>query len=129
MNCHGLVARDSPSIAPLLESADTGEPIRWIRVHKLPDYAHFDHSIHLRNGIGCASCHGDVTEMEEIRLVEPLSMSWCLDCHRNPDPYLRPLDQITNPKWAGAPDPETFAEDFKRERGIAPSTDCSACHQ
>ncbi len=128
MNCHALVARDSPSVAALLRSADTGEPIRWIRVHKTPDYAYFNHSVHVRKGIGCASCHGDVTEMEEIELVEPLSMRWCLDCHRNPDPHFRPLDQITTPKWARVSDPATFAETFKRDHRIAPSTECSACH-
>ena len=90
MNCHSLVGRDSDKLAPLRESLETGEPIRWIRVHNVPDYAHFDHRPHVGTGVGCVSCHGNVAEMEETRQVEPLSMSWCLDCHRESDEYLDP---------------------------------------
>ena len=90
MNCHSLVGRDSDKLAPLRESLETGEPIRWIRVHNVPDYAYFDHRPHVGTGVGCVSCHGNVAEMEETRQVEPLSMSWCLDCHRESDEYLDP---------------------------------------
>lgn len=82
MNCHELVGGDAAELALLKESAATGFPIQWVRVHKIPEYAYFDHSVHVRTGIGCATCHGDVTQMEEIMQSEPLSMGWCLDCHR-----------------------------------------------
>jgi hypothetical protein len=84
MNCHSLVARDKETLAPLRESVETGEATRWIRVHRLPDYAYFDHSVHVAARLDCADCHGNVAAMEEVRQVEPLSMRWCLDCHRDP---------------------------------------------
>ena len=84
MNCHSLVARDAPSLEPLRTSVEAGEPIAWIRVHKLPDYAFFDHSVHIGTGLDCKQCHGDVARMEEMRQAEPLSMRWCLGCHQHP---------------------------------------------
>ena len=129
MNCHRLVGRRAESLALLRESDETGEPIHWIRVHDLPDYAYFDHSLHLRAGVGCVSCHGDVSSMEEIRQIEPLSMSWCLDCHRDPAPHLRERDSITSP---AAPDPTeqpVFARRLIEELRIEPPTDCSGCHR
>ena len=104
MNCHALVKQDSELLAPVRESAATGQPIAWVRVHDLPDYAYFDHSVHIAAEVDCANCHGDVASMDEIRQVESLSMSWCLDCHRDP---------------ARATD----------KPNISPSTDCTACHR
>jgi len=102
MNCHSLVSRDRAVLAPLRESVETGEPTRWIRVHRLPDYAYFDHSVHVAARLDCSDCHGNVAAMEEVRQVEPLSMRWCLDCHRDP--------------------PETAAV-------RSGPTDCTACHR
>ncbi|MDT8325330.1 MAG: cytochrome c3 family protein, partial [Bacteroidota bacterium] len=99
MNCHAMVKTESPALAPLRESWETGTPLRWVRVHKVPDYAYFDHSAHVRVGVGCESCHGNVAEMEEVFLDQPLSMGWCLECHRNPDPHLRPVEDITVMGW------------------------------
>jgi hypothetical protein len=96
MNCHLLVSRSVESLAPIRDSAKSGMPMRWVRVHKLGEYAYFNHRAHVSSGVGCVSCHGHVEEMEVVRQVEPLSMSWCLDCHRNPQPHLRPLSEITN---------------------------------
>lgn len=120
MNCHRLVGRDKPSLEPLRISAEAGQPIHWVRVHDLPDYVFFDHSAHVDAGVGCVSCHGDVTSMEVIRQVEPLSMGWCLDCHRGPEPYLRPVELVTDP----APVPAA-----KPLRVPAPPLDCSGCHR
>ncbi|MFQ5789282.1 MAG: cytochrome c3 family protein [Acidobacteriota bacterium] len=129
MNCHSLVSRDSDKLALVFQSIETGEPIHWIRVHKIPDYAYFNHSVHFRSGIGCFSCHGNVAEMEEIRQVEPLSMRWCLDCHRQPDEQLRPGDQVTNPAPSSVSDQIAFASGFRQQHPIDPPTDCSGCHR
>jgi len=129
MNCHKTIQRDSVLLAPIRESFETGKRIRWVRVHNLPDYTFFDHSIHVNAGVGCASCHGPVHEMEVVRQVEPLSMRWCLDCHRYPDPYLRPLDQVTNMKWKAPADQLARGAQLRQQRGIAPSVECSSCHQ
>ena len=129
MNCHKTVNRDSELLAPIRESAETGRRMQWVRVHNLPDYAFFDHSIHVSAGVGCASCHGPVQTMEVLRQFEPLSMSWCLDCHRNPDPHLRPLDQVTNMKWQPPEDQLARAAVLREQRGIAPSLDCTGCHR
>lgn len=129
MNCHSVVLRDSRALAPLRESASTGNPLHWIRVHNLPDYAYFDHSIHVAAGVGCSSCHGSIQEMEVVQQAMPLSMRWCLDCHRNPDMYLRPLEEVTNMTWTPPENQMELAKTFRAERKLAPSTDCSACHR
>jgi hypothetical protein len=129
MNCHAAVSRDSVVLEPLRESAATGTPIEWIRIHKIPDYAYFDHSVHIRAGVGCASCHGAIHQMEVVQQAKPLSMGWCLDCHRHPDMHLRPLDEVTNMEWAPTKTQMKMAGQFRKERNINPSTDCSACHR
>ena len=86
MNCHQTVKRDSALLAPIRDSAQSGRPMHWIRVHNLPDYAYFAHNAHVAAGIGCVTCHGRIDEMETVTQMTPLSMSWCLDCHRNPGP-------------------------------------------
>jgi len=91
MGCHNQIWNDSALIAPLRDSVATGQPIRWQRVHSLPDFVYFDHSIHVNNGIDCARCHGRVEDMAAVYQVSRLTMSWCLDCHRNPPPGTRSL--------------------------------------
>jgi hypothetical protein len=129
MNCHKLVARDSEKLAPIRDSLASGFPVEWVRVHRLPDYAYFNHSAHVSAGVGCASCHGRVDQMEEVMQVEPLSMGWCLDCHRNPAPSLRPVDQVTNMRWSAPPDQVELAAAMIDEKGIRPPVDCSGCHR
>jgi hypothetical protein len=129
MNCHLLVGRNVASLDPLRESAKSGTPMRWVRVHKLGEYAYFDHHVHVTAGVGCASCHGRVDEMEVVRQVEPLSMGWCLDCHRNPEPHRRPLSEITSMAWKPARDPQARARQLAGLRPVAPPTDCSGCHR
>ena len=129
MNCHKQVGLDNPNLAPVRESWDTGKPIEWVRVHKLPDYAYFNHAAHLRAGIGCIECHGNVRQMDIVEQVKPLSMGWCLDCHRNPDPKIRPIAELTNMEWTPPPDHAEFVKRFKAERNIKPPEDCSACHR
>ena len=129
MNCHQVVKRDSELLAPIRASAASGRPMRWIRVHKLPDYAYFAHNAHVAAGIGCVTCHGRIDEMETVTQMTPLSMSWCLDCHRNPGPNRRPISEVTNMKWAPPRDVATLAAQLDRERPVNPPTDCSGCHR
>ncbi len=129
MNCHSQVKAESPRLEKVRESFNTGKPVEWVRVHQLPDYVFFDHRPHVAAGVGCVSCHGRVDEAAEIRLEQPLSMTWCLDCHRDPEPNLRPLDQVTNMAWDPADhdyDPKT---DPNRKRQVNPPTHCSGCHR
>lgn len=130
MNCHSTIAPDLETTALIRESHASGEPIDWIRVHDLPDYAYFNHASHVSKGVGCASCHGPVDQMEVVTQVETLSMSWCLDCHRDPGPNLRPEGTITQMDWTP---PEENAAEFEsvlvRKWNIKASTDCSTCHR
>ncbi|NQU27770.1 MAG: cytochrome c3 family protein [Candidatus Marinimicrobia bacterium] len=129
MNCHQLILPESKKLLPIRESWTTGKPMEWIRVHKVPDYAYFNHSAHINAGVGCASCHGNVAEMEVVKLVEPLSMGWCIDCHRNPVQHLRLLSEVTNMNWTPPADQFELAHQYITERNIQPSEDCSACHR
>lgn len=126
MNCHRLVARDRPTLQPVRDSATSGKPLRWVRIHNVPDYAYFEHRAHVRAGVGCVSCHGRVDKMDVVRQSEPLSMSWCLDCHRAPENHLRPVSEVTNMEY-----PQTLAEGerLKEEKNINPPTHCSGCHR
>lgn len=130
MNCHVQVLPDSTWLAPVRESWETDTPVEWVRVHMLPDYAYFDHSVHVAAGVGCASCHGRIDQMAVVWQAEPLSMSWCLDCHRNTEPNLRPRDQVTNMAWdaaqAASYDPHA---DPNRTRDVNPPVHCSGCHR
>jgi hypothetical protein len=129
MNCHTLIKTDSEKLAVVRESWNNNKPIEWVRVHKLPDYAFFDHSAHLHAGVGCTSCHGRIDEMEVVMQVKPLSMGGCLNCHRNPDPHLRPVTEVTNMKWVAADNQVEFARRIKQEKNIKPPLDCSGCHR
>ena len=129
MNCHAEVLKDNPNILPILESYETGKPIEWERIHRLPEYAYFNHAVHVNRGVGCADCHGRIDHMEVVYQAEPLSMGWCLDCHRNPENYLRPLDRITDMAWE-ADDQEALGLELKAAMNINPPTsDCSGCHR
>jgi hypothetical protein len=124
MNCHSLVRTDSARLALVRESWETGKPIEWVRIHKLPEHAYFDHSVHVSAGVGCSSCHGRIDQMDVVRQVAPLSMGWCLDCHRDPTPHLRPKDQVTNMEWQYDPNHPTTPA-----RTVQPPQHCSGCHR
>ncbi len=128
MNCHNQIRTESLKLLPVRESWVTGESIEWIKVHKLPDFVQFSHAIHTNTGVGCETCHGRIDKMEVVSQSEPLSMSWCLDCHRNPEQYLRPNSEVTT---MGYEYPEGFSDlnmvRVKAEH-ILPPTNCSACH-
>jgi len=129
MGCHRVVKRDSPALAPIRDSAASKRPMMWVRVHKLPDYAYFAHNAHLAAGIGCVSCHGRIDEMEVVTQAEPLSMRWCLDCHRDPAPHRRPVAEVTNMKWVPPKDATALAAKLVQARPVHPPTDCSGCHR
>ncbi|HKQ70209.1 MAG TPA: cytochrome c3 family protein [Polyangiaceae bacterium] len=129
-NCHKLIWKDSPMLEPVRASYKTGEPIHWTKVHDLPDFAYFNHSIHVAKGVGCVECHGRVDKMPLMRSVNPLQMRWCLDCHRNPEPHLRPKDEVFSMTWkSDEPDlGARLAKDYQL-RGTQDLTSCNTCHR
>jgi hypothetical protein len=130
MNCHTNIYPESPKLLPVRDSWATGMPVRWVRVHDLPDYVYFNHSAHVTRGVGCVSCHGRVDKMEVVYQAEPLSMGWCLDCHRNPDPHLRPLEYVTDLAWTPPADEAAVrAAELRAKYNINPREDCSTCHR
>jgi hypothetical protein len=130
MNCHTLIGTDNEKLLPVRESYASGMPIEWVRVHKLADYCYFEHSLHLRAGIGCQSCHGNVADMEVVSQRKPLSMSWCIDCHRDPRMEIRRPEEITNTRWTPPADQLEYAQQRIEELAINPPvTDCSGCHR
>jgi hypothetical protein len=131
MSCHAQVWNRSPITDPIRAHYFTGRPIAWKRVYRLLDFVFFNHAIHVNKGVGCVACHGRVDEMPLIEKAVPMTMSWCLDCHRSPLPNLRPLDRITDMAWK-APEGEARArmkERLARELDVHPPTDCIACHR
>jgi hypothetical protein len=129
MNCHSSVRTQSEKLIGVRESHATGVPIEWIRVHDLPDYVFFNHSAHVSRGVGCVSCHGRVDSMEVVEQVEPLSMGWCLDCHRAPERHLRPREFVTQLDWVPEEDQLVLGAAIKEANNINPPTDCTTCHR
>jgi hypothetical protein len=129
MNCHTTIQTTSPKLAPLRDAHAKGEALVWRKVHDLPDYAYFNHSAHVNAGVGCVECHGRVDKMEVVEQVQPLSMGWCLQCHRDPAPRLRPADQVTNMNWTPGEDPAALGKRLMEQNNIHPRTDCSTCHR
>ncbi|MCH8805292.1 MAG: cytochrome c3 family protein [Planctomycetes bacterium] len=131
IGCHTTVkpnaGTDEYKLGPLEKSYETGLPVEWVRVHDLPDFVYFNHSAHVRRGIGCVSCHGRIDKMTVVHQAKPLSMGWCLKCHRDPAPHVRPLDKITKMDWVPEEeDPETLSA---LRKNVNASTDCSTCHR
>ena len=130
MGCHSQVRTESARLAPVRESWASGQPVPWVRVHNVPDHVFFDHSVHLSAGVGCVSCHGRVDRMEVVSIQEPLSMGWCLDCHRDPEENLRPISRLTDMTWT--PEDATEAERTEMAALLAratPPENCSGCHR
>lgn len=132
LTCHSQLFKDAPPLAPLHASIRDGRPIAWQRVHDLPDFAYFNHSIHVAKGVGCTTCHGAVDEMPLMRRVQSLEMQWCLDCHRHPEQHVRPREFVFDPGWT--PDPKRRTQDgiaLVHAYGIRVGhlTNCSDCHR
>lgn len=129
MVCHEQQAnKNLLSLSGLMQSWHGGMAIPWKRVTKVADYAYFDHSAHISAGVGCISCHGQVNEMQVVRLEKPLSMGFCLDCHRNPAPSLRPVQEVTNMHYQQTENDKKMAAE-KAKNTEAPDTNCSGCHR
>jgi hypothetical protein len=131
MTCHSQLWTNAKMLAPVRESLANGIPIHWQRVNRLPGYVYFDHSIHIAKGIGCTSCHGPVGDMPLMVQAEPLTMGWCLDCHRNPAMNLRTEDEIFLLDWTPPDNQMQRGHELLRAYGIDVShlTDCSVCHR
>ena len=112
-----------------LETPKPAEAIEWVKVHDLPEFAYFNHSAHLSAGVSCVECHGRIDQMEVVRQEEPLSMGWCIDCHRDPAPRLRPQEHITDLGWTTEEDRRLIGEKLMKDNHIDPRTDCSTCHR
>lgn len=131
MNCHQTIKADSPKLALVKESWTSGKAISWKRVHQTPGYVYFNHAVHVRRGVGCVSCHGKVNEMPVVVHDQPLSMGWCLDCHRKPEATLRPLAAVTDFGWR--PPEGRSAADFgaflSEKAHIRAPEHCAGCHR
>jgi hypothetical protein len=130
MTCHSQIWTNAALLAPVRQSLANGTPIIWQRINDLPDYVYFNHAIHIAKGVGCASCHGDVEAMPLTEKAASLTMGFCLDCHRNPGPNLRPKDQIFNTEWhrtKDTPSPEALMAQY--HLGGRNLADCSICHR
>ncbi len=145
-NCHGsdrvkpgetlaVVHPESDLLKPIRVSLESGEPMEWERVHDVPDFVYFNHSVHINRGVSCVSCHGRVDKMDIVRQVEPLSMKWCLDCHRNPTKNIRDPELVTQLDFVapegedGKPDWEAYGAEWEEALDINTNINCSTCHR
>jgi hypothetical protein len=129
MNCHSQIWVGSEMLQPVRESYRTGESIEWQRVHNLPQFVYFDHSIHIHKGVGCVTCHGRVDEMPLMWQQESLQMDWCLQCHREPERFVRPRDQVFNMTWTPPGEQLELGQKLVNEYQIQKLTSCSTCHR
>jgi hypothetical protein len=131
MNCHNAVLASDPKLELVRESAATGKPIPWVQVHKTPDYVYFNHAVHVNRGVSCVHCHGQINKMDEVAHAKPLSMGFCLECHRNPAEFLRDPKLVTDLNWQPA-DPQAHKDAMLQavhDWKINSSQNCSACHR
>lgn len=144
MQCHSRVGTNQPVLQPVRESFETGRPIEWTRVSRLPDFVYFDHSIHLKKGVGCVTCHGRVDDMvpieemfpadRHIKVIwqaEPMTMEWCLECHRRPEKFVMPREQVFNMQWRPPNNQDAMGRKLVAEYKIQDArslTSCSVCH-
>ena len=131
MHCHEQIWVGAETLAPVRDSWKSGTPLRWQRVHSLPGFVYFNHSIHVAKGVGCAECHGRVDRMPLTWQEKPLTMAWCLECHRDPAEHLRPRSEVFNLAWVrtdGDPPGKSLAEEYRVKDSRA-LTSCSTCHR
>jgi formate-dependent nitrite reductase cytochrome c552 subunit len=132
MNCHSQIWTNAPILEPVRASFRENRPLTWWRVHDLPDFVYFNHSIHVAKGVGCATCHGPVDRMPLLLQEHSLQMSWCLNCHRNPAKYVRPKEEVFNMEWQPPSNDPGLGERLVKEYKIADVrqlTSCSTCHR
>jgi hypothetical protein len=126
MNCHSTVKTTSDVLLPVRAAFGENEPIKWVRVNDVPDYVYFNHEAHVNATVGCETCHGRVDQMVKVFQAKSLTMEWCVNCHRDPTPHLRPADQLTT---MGYEPKEGDGERIKKERSVNPPLNCSTCHR
>jgi hypothetical protein len=129
MTCHSQIWADSPMLEPIRESFRRNKPIQWTRVHDLPDFAYFNHSIHVKKGVGCVTCHGRVDQMPLMWRKNTLQMEWCLECHRAPEQFVRPRDQVFSMEWHPPVEQTTIGRELVEAHKIQKLTNCSICHR
>jgi Cytochrome c7 and related cytochrome c len=131
MTCHSQVWKDAPVLKPVRDSFQTGIPIKWTRVYDLPDYVYFNHGIHVNKGVACVTCHGRVDEMPITWKTQPLYMRWCLDCHRQPEKYLRQPSEVFDLQFKPFPNRSASERELVVENHVHPQglTDCYTCHR
>ncbi|MGI8786168.1 MAG: cytochrome c3 family protein [Pyrinomonadaceae bacterium] len=132
MNCHSQIWSDSPYLEPVRASYRDNKPIEWVRVHDLPEFAYFNHSIHIAKGVGCSTCHGQIDEMPAVFQENTLQMEWCLACHREPEKFIRPKSEIYNMEWRDDDLTTDERAQLKANYKIRPKemlTSCSTCHR
>ena len=129
MNCHSQLWGNAPILEPVRASFRDVNPLRWTRVHDLPDFAYFNHSIHVKKGVGCETCHGRVDEMPLVSQKSSLQMNWCLDCHRNPEKYVRPRSEIFTMGYKPAVPQAELGPQLVKQYAIKGNTSCSTCHR
>ena len=130
MGCHSLVWTDAPILEPVRASFRDNTPLQWTRIHDLPDFVYFKHDIHVAKGIGCQTCHGQVDQMPLTWKANTLNMEWCLECHRAPEKFIRPREEVFNMGWTPPSDQEVVGRRLVEQYGVQTSqlTDCSVCH-
>ena len=131
MTCHSQIFTNSRMLEPVRTSYQTNKPLEWIRVNDLPDFVYFNHSIHINKGIGCVTCHGQVDQMPLMWRANTLFMRWCLDCHKAPEKYIRPREEVLNMSWTPPGDQLTLGKKLVKEYNVQVDriTDCSTCHR
>jgi menaquinone reductase, multiheme cytochrome c subunit len=129
MNCHTKVKDTSPRLELVRDSFADGQAIPWVHIHRLPDYVYFNHEVHLAAGVSCVLCHGRIDQEIEVHQEKPLNMAFCLDCHRDPAPNLRPTELVTKLDWVPDRDPREIGEEIIRAKHINPPVNCSGCHR
>lgn len=129
MNCHSQLFTNAPILEPVRASFRDDTPLHWVRVHDLPDFVYFNHSIHVKKGMGCETCHGRIDQMPLTSQQRSLQMEWCLDCHRNPEKYVRPRNAITQMGYVPAEPQSVLGPKLVKEYGIRGNTSCSTCHR
>lgn len=129
MNCHSQIWAQSPYLEPVRASLETGESLEWVRVHDMPDFVYFNHSIHIKKGMGCETCHGRIDQMPGIQQVNSLQMEWCLECHRAPEKYVRPREAVFTMGYQPDGDQREIGARLVREYDIQSLTSCSTCHR
>ena len=131
MTCHSQIWTEAPMLEPVRASFRDETPLEWTRVHDLPDFVYFDHSIHVSRGIGCETCHGPVQEMPLVWKENTLNMEWCLECHRHPEKFMRPVDEVFNMSWEPPPEREELGRELMAQHQVEPAllTDCAVCHR